>query len=168
MDKTRTPPRLQSPQLELPFTPTDTCQPNVRNRGPLLNPGWDNWLQMYSNPALQNKFIDIIRYAALIGSPCLREMLQSAHNNSTSITKDIEKHASTSQILRLTTLPATYIASQHGPALKQDGTWRKIHDLFSPSYRSVNDYIPQGWGTLTYTTVDDAVGTVQTCSPGQT
>jgi len=172
MGKTRTPPQLQSPQLQFPFTPTDTSQPNVRNCGPLLDPGWDNWLLMYSNAVLRNKIIDIIHYGELIGCPCplhliIGEILQLAHNNSTSIMKDIEKRASTSQILRLPTLPAAYVASQHGLVLKQDGTWRKIHHLLSPSCRSVNDYMPQGWGTLTYTKVDDAVGAVRTGSPGQ-
>jgi hypothetical protein len=59
--------------------------------------------------------MDIIRYGAFIGYTgppqiILGENLASALNDPTSITKDIEKRASTSQILRLTTLSAKYIA----------------------------------------------------------
>jgi len=143
-----TPLRLLSPQLEFLFTLTDTYQPNVRNRGPLLETGWDHWLQNHPNPGLQNTLIDIIRYGAFIGYTgppqfILGENLPSALNNPTSITKDIKKRESTSQILRLTTLPAKYIASQLGLAPKQDGTWRRTHHLSLPSGHSVNDYIPQ-------------------------
>ena len=165
-----TPPQLRSPQLEFPFTLTKTCQPNVRNCGPLLETGWDHCLQNHPNPGLGITLIDIICYGAFIGytgAPqfILGENLPSALNNLTSITKAIEKRAATRQILRLTTLPAKYIASPLGLAPKQDGTWRRIHHLSSPSGHSVNDYIPQGWGTLTYTRFDNAVATVQACGP---
>jgi len=92
--------------------------------------------------------------------------LPSALNDPTSITNDIEKRAGTSQILRITTLPAKYIILPLGLAPKPDGSWRIIHHLSSPSGHSVNDYMPQAWGTLTYTRFDDAVAVVQTCGPG--
>ena len=92
--------------------------------------------------------------------------LPSALNNPSSITKDIVKRVSTSQIFRLTTLPAKYVASPLGLPRKQDGTWRNVHRLSSPSGHSVNDYIPQAWGTHTYTGIDDAVAVVQACRTG--
>jgi hypothetical protein len=92
--------------------------------------------------------------------------LPSALNDPTSITNDIEKRAAPSQILRITTLPAKYIALPLGLAPKPDGSWRIIHHLSSPSGHSVNDYMPQAWGTLTYTRFDNTVAVVQTCGPG--
>jgi hypothetical protein len=92
--------------------------------------------------------------------------MASTRNDPTLISKDIEKRASTSQILRLTTLPTKYIASPLGLAPKQDGTWRRIHHISSPSEHSVNDYIPQAWGTLTYMRFDDAIAAVQASGPG--
>jgi hypothetical protein len=169
--KGTTPHRLWSPQLEFPFTLTGTCQPNVGNRGPLLVSGWDHWLRNDPNPGRRNTIIDIICDRAFIGYTrppqfILIENLQSAHNDPTSITKDIEKRPSTSQILRLTTLPAKYIASPFELAPKQDGTWRRTHHLSSPSGHSVNDHIPQAWGTLTYRGFNNAVAAVQACGPG--
>jgi hypothetical protein len=113
----------------------------------------------------------MMRYRAFIGytgTPqfILGENLPSALNDPTSITKDINKHATTTQILRLTTLPAKYIASPLGLAPKQDGTWRRIYHRSWPSGHSVNNYIPQGWRILTYTQFENSVVTVQACRPG--
>jgi len=88
-----------------------------------------------------------------------------ALNDHTSIMKDIEKRVSTSPILRLTTLPAKYIASRLGLAPTQDGTWRTIHHLSLASGLSVNNYIPQACETVTYTRFDDAVAAVQASGP---
>jgi len=103
-----TPPQFRSPQLEIPFTLTETCQPNFRNRGPLLEAGWDHWLQNHPNPGLQNKLLDIIRYGAFIGYTgpprfILGENLASALKDPTSITTDLEIPASPSQIHSITT-----------------------------------------------------------------
>jgi len=83
-----------SPQLEFPFTLTDTCQSNLRNRKPLLETGWDQWLQNHPNPGLRNTPIEIICYAEFIGNTgpsqfIFGEDLPSALNDPTSITNEI-------------------------------------------------------------------------------
>jgi hypothetical protein len=163
-------PRLRSPQLECPFTLRNTCQPNIRNRGPLRETGCDHLLQNHPNPGLQNTFVDILRYGAFIRYTgptqiILGENQPSALNDHASITKDIENRVSTSQILRLTTLPAKYKASPLGLARKQDCSGRRIHHLSLPSRNSVNKYVPHAWGTLTYRRFDDAIAAVQCCGP---
>jgi hypothetical protein len=115
--------------------------------------------------------MDIIRYGAFIGYAgptqfIIGEYMPSALNDRNSITKDIEKRTATSKILRLTTRPAKYIVWPLGLAPKQEGTWRRIHHLSSPREHSVNDYIPQAWGTHAYIRFDDAVAAVQACGPG--
>jgi len=151
-----TPLQLQSPQLEFPFTLTNTGQPNVRNCGPLLETRWDHGLLNNANPSPRYTLIDKIRHPALIGFTgppqfILGEHMPAAYNDHSSITKDIKKRAATSQILRLSTLPAKYRASPLGVAPKQDGTWRRLHHLSSATRHSVNDYIPEAWVTPTYT-----------------
>jgi len=92
--------------------------------------------------------------------------LISALNHRISMTKDIEKCASTKQILRVTTLPAKYTKSPFGLAPKQGGTWRRIHHLSSPTGHSVNDNIPLAWGTLRFKRFDDAIAAVLACGHG--
>ena len=52
---------------------------------------------------------------------------------------------------------APFVCSPLGLVPKHDGGWRRIHDLSFPPGNSVNDGIPQEWGSLEYTTFDEAV-----------
>ena len=58
-------------------------------------------------------------------------------------------------------LPTHYISSPIGAVQKKsNGTftgWRRIHDLSCPRGLSVNDGIPQHFGSLKYQTIDDAI-----------
>ena len=53
-----------------------------------------------------------------------------------------------------------------GVVPKQDGTWRVITHLSAPDGLSINDYIDPESITLSYTTVDDAVGISQRLGRG--
>ena len=53
-----------------------------------------------------------------------------------------------------------------GVVPKQDGTWRVITHLSAPDGLSINDYIDPESVTLSYTTVDDAVGISQRLGRG--
>ena len=59
-----------------------------------------------------------------------------------------------------------FVCSPLGLVPKHDGGWRRIHDLSYPYGNSVNDGIPQDWGTLEYTTFDDAVVILLRQGPG--
>jgi ribonuclease HI len=139
-------------------------------RGPLNEAGWNYWLRNHPDIGLRNTITDVIRFGALIGYTgppqfILGANLPSALNDPAAITNDVLKRATAGQILKLTTLPDRFIASPLGLAPKPDGTWRRIHHLSSPTGHSVNDHIPQAWGTLTYTRFDDAVAAIQACGP---
>ena len=58
-------------------------------------------------------------------------------------------------------LPYRFISSPLGLAPKPNGGWRRIHHLSHPAGRSVNDYIPQQWGSLEYPTIDDAIAKIR-------
>ena len=61
---------------------------------------------------------------------------------------------------------AQYVCSPLGLVPKHGGSWRRIHDLSFPFGQSVNDGIPQDWGSLEYTTYDDAVNALLSKGPG--
>ena len=59
-----------------------------------------------------------------------------------------------------------FVCSPLGLVPKHDGGWRRIHDLSFPYGSSVNDGIPQDWGSLEYTTFDEAVDALLQQGPG--
>jgi hypothetical protein len=98
----------------------------------------------------------------------LSRNLASANESPTTLSADICAQFNKGQLGKLTTLPPKFISSPLGLVPKSDSTWRRIHHLSHPTGNSVNDHIPQEWGTLTYTTFDQALQLVAEAGVGST
>ena len=63
-------------------------------------------------------------------------------------------------------MPIHFISSPLGLVPKPNGGWRRIHHLSHPRGSSVNCNIPEEFGTLEYTTFDDAIEMLLKVGPG--
>ena len=82
------------------------------------------------------------------------------------VAADIRKNLTTNRIKQYPSyhsLSANFIASPLGLPDKSDGTKRRIHHLSYPANNaeSINSGIPEQYGTITYSTIHDAVTAVQ-------
>jgi hypothetical protein len=74
------------------------------------------------------------------------------------LTADVNKQLQAGRLTILTAPPPNpYVCSPLGLVLKQDGGWRRIHDISSPKNIAVNDGIPRDRRALEYAAVDDAI-----------
>ena len=77
------------------------------------------------------------------------------------LSSDLQKQLHHNRLVRIdpnTDVPFVY--SPLGLIPKHNGRWRRIHNLSFPPGNSVNDGIPQEWGSLEYTTFDEAIDTL--------
>lgn len=155
-----------------PYPLYDAADPDLSQRGPLLIEGWSWWLRNHPDITYVAALTAILRKGAKIGyrGPPLahrnqnhRSALDSPDILSSDLHKQLQHH-------RLTMVDADtepqFVCSPLGLVPKHDGGWRRIHDLSFPYGDSVNDGIPQSWGSLEYTTFDDAVDALLRQGPG--
>ena len=71
------------------------------------------------------------------------------------LSSDLQKQLHHDSLVKIDlTTEASFVCSPLGLVPKHNGRWRRTHNLSFPPGNSVNDGIPQEWGSLEYTTFD--------------
>ena len=139
--------------------------------GPLRRKGWEKYLIKHPDRIYANTLLDIISFGAKIGYTgpdqfIISKNLVSANEAPATLDKDLAVQIEKDRVVKLTAPPAKFISSPLGLAPKPNGEWRRIHHLSHPRDHSVNDYIPEEWGTIEYPTFDDAVSKIRAHGQG--
>jgi hypothetical protein len=136
---------------------------------PLKVEGWRALLSDHPDRDFVNTLLGIITYGARVGyegprrNPVIYDNLSTAALEPTLLRADLEKQLKANRLKtyeNVHSLPKGYIASPLGLTDKSDGSKRRIHHLSFPSKyptESVNGNIPEEYGTLRYSTMDDVV-----------
>lgn len=145
-----------------PYTPCDETNLDLPQQGPLIVAKWEEWLKNHPDVIFQNTISAIIRKGAKIGhrGPPLQHRNKnhfSAINAPGTLHEDLLKQLQHNRLIKISDDDSHFVCSPLGLVPKHDGGWRRIHDLSFPYGNSVNDGIPPDWGTLEYTTFDEAV-----------
>ena len=136
--------------------------------GPLKYNGWRKLTYGYPDTDVVHSILGICRYGARIGYEGDRETIRihtnliSAEENTELVMADIETELKNN---RLTTYPGPKNLPDHYTALplgltdKADGSKRRIHHLSFPanSASSINGCIPENYGAIAYSTVEEAI-----------
>ena len=77
--------------------------------------------------------------------------------NTEIIDKKLAKDLRCCRVEKVTIPTMPFISSPLGLVPKYDGGWKKIHHLFYPISRSVNDHITDGVGEIRYTWFQDVL-----------
>jgi hypothetical protein len=149
-------------RIQIPYPLADTSSPHLVDPGPLNPAAWSQWLTHHPDRAYAQTLVDIINHGAKIGytgpdQTILSRNLTSANESPATLSADIQTQLRKGQLGKLSTLPPKFISSPLGLVPKSDATWRRIHHLSHPRGNSVNDHIPPEWGTLTYSSFDQAL-----------
>ena len=147
----------------LPYQPYDDTDPDLPYQGPLKVEGWELWLKDHPDHHFTKALPAILRKGAKIGyrGPSLTHRSTNHYSALVApeiLSSDLQKQLDHDRLVKVD--PATdapFVCSPLGLVPKHDGGWRRIHDLSFPPGNSVNDGIPQEWGSLEYTTFDEAV-----------
>ena len=135
--------------------------------------GWKKHLALHPDLLFRQTIFDIIEYGAKIGYTgpdqfIIGQNLSSATEAPEIITMDLENQIAKDRVTKLDSLPSKFISSPLGLVPKPKGGWRRIHHLSYPKRRSVNDFIPEEWGMLEYTSVDEAMRKIRRLGRGCT
>ena len=128
---------------------------------------WHSLLKDYPDPQFSNIIAGIAKYGARVGyeGPFIRIRGQnhpSVLRIPSEISQNIAAEISMGRVkeIKPNDLPHFYCISPLGAVQKKTNGlptgWRRIHDLSYPIGKSVNDGIPEPYGTLMYQTIDDA------------
>jgi hypothetical protein len=128
-------------------------------------------LQDHPDPAYAQTLTDIIRFGAKIGYTGPRQCLLSCNLSSTNdepdlLDADISHQFGVGKLGRFDQPPAAFISSPLGLVPKSDGTLRRIHHLSHPAGLSINDHIPPEYGSLTYSTFNQALDLIRVAGLG--
>lgn len=146
-----------------PYPPVDPSDPDLPRQGPLLVEGWESWLKNHPDVTYAKTLTAILRKGAKIGyrGPPLshrNKNHQSALAAPDILTADLQKQLQHNRLIQVDVdLEDNFVCSPLGLVPKHDGGWRRIHDLSFPRGNAVNDGIPEEWGSLEYTTFDEAI-----------
>ena len=115
--------------------------------------------------------IDIITYGAKVGYTgphqlIISDNLASANEAPEVLTNDLEEQIASNRLEKVNNIPSCFICSPLGLVPKANGGWRRIHHLSYPESSSVNDHIPEDWGSLEYTSFDEAIRLIEQRGPG--
>lgn len=140
-------------------------------RGPLKREGWSQRLRYHPDRHYVNMILDIIEFGAKIGYQCppqqiLNKNLSSATDAPDTISRDLDNQIKHDRVTRVDILPTQFISSLLGLVPKPNGGWRRIHHLSHPQGSSVNCNILEEFGTLEYTTLDNAMEMLLKVEPG--
>jgi hypothetical protein len=175
-------PYVHTPEPLVPPTPASEFNTTIRYElftphrlpmqpSPLKVEGWRALLLDHPDRNFVNTLLGIITYGARVGyegprhgrNPVVYDNLSTAALEPTLLRTDLEKQLEANRLKTyesLHSLPNGYIASPLGLTDKSDGSKRRIHHLSFPSKypaESVNGNIPEEYGTLRYSTMDDVV-----------
>lgn len=140
--------------------------------GQLKARAWSRLMTEFPDQAVSSAIIGICQFGARIGyegprpSTTIHPNLSSAMIDAHLVTCDIQKELSQDRLdvfPEANCLPQNYIASPLGLTDKADGSKRRIHHLSYPDSgsTSINSQIPEHYGTITYSTIQDAIEAVQ-------
>jgi len=129
---------------------------------------WQSLLKHYPDPQFSEIIAGIAKYGARVGyeGPFIR--IQGRNHPSvlcipSEISQNITAEVSVARVKELQPgdLPHFYCISPLGAVQKKTNGlptgWRRIHNLSYPIGKSVNDGIPEQYGTLMYQTIDNAI-----------
>ena len=168
-------PRLTRPNSYLPFHAFSSVTGAPSSS--LLKPdGIRHALALYPDPTFADTLHGIATHGARIGyEGCpnvqmKRRNHQSAYDNPSIVTEAIRKELVKGRVQLLDKLPDHYFCSPIGLVPKRtDGIqtgWRLIFDLSCPDGTSVNDGIPQEYGSISYEALQSAIGLVAKAGRG--
>jgi len=140
--------------------------------GQLNMRGWQKLMAELPDPAITSAIIGIYKYGARISyegptqPKTIHPNLSSATLDAMLVSSDIEKALKKNHLHvfhNFDSLPPHYIASPLGLTYKADGSKRRIHHLsyIAPGLTSINSRIPEEYGTITYSSIKDAIKAVQ-------
>ncbi len=144
---------------------------NCRPHSTLRASHWQALLQDYPDRQFPQLLAGIATYGARAGyeGPYIRirgKNHASAFRISQDITANIQSEIRDGRVKEVDNLPPYYFISPLGAVEKKSSGrrtgWRRIHDLSYPIASSVNDGIPEIYGTLQYQTLDDAIQLIAT------
>lgn len=134
--------------------------------------GWDRATLDYPDRAVITAILGICRYGARIGyeghrtTPIIYPNLPIAQADEHLLSSDIAVELGKNHFAIYpdpSQLPNHYTASTLGLIDKSDGSKRRIHHLSYPplSVSSINSGIPEHYGTISYSTVTEAIEAIQ-------
>jgi hypothetical protein len=154
-----------------PYKLVDKSSSPLKTPGPLHPNAWKRHLTNHPNRQFAETLFDIITYGAKLGYEGPNQMLLSRNltsvaNDPETLSADIEHQVSLGKLGKLDTLPEYFISSPLGLVPKSDGSWGRIHHLSHPRNNSVNDHIAPEYGSMAYSTFDEALDLVRAAGPG--
>lgn len=170
----------------LPATGAIPCgqpaRPNTATQYPVFNPelpklefspsplhtqSWSNFLRYYPGN-LGPTLVGILTHGVQIGYRGKRQSYHSTNHHIHEPNIITEKLAEDLRLCRVRLTSEPSFISPLGLVPKQDGGWRRIHDLSWPPDRGVNQGIPDSWSTIEYMNIDDIYDQVVQAGPGCT
>ena len=148
-------------------------------QGQLKAKGWEDLTRNFPDPEVIMAILGICTFGARIGytqqrsTPTIYPNLATAKTDANLVSADITAELSKNRLetySNITELPAHYTASPLGLTDKADGTKRRIHHLSYPSdsANSINSGIPEEFGVIIYSGIEDAIAAVQQLGRGCT
>ena len=145
--------------------------------GQLKLEGWERLGVQFPDKAVIAAIIGICKFGVRIGyegvkeSPTIPPNLSTAHADTAIVTADIATELSRNRLLvylNKEDLPKYYTASPLGLTDKADASKRRIHHLSypAPGTSSINGGIPEYYGTITYSGIEDAILAIQNMGRG--
>jgi len=145
--------------------------------GQLNLQAWRRLTLRYPDQALISSLLGICEFGARIGfqghwnSITIHQNLSTATEDPAIVAADIEAELGKNRLMLYSSydsLPPNFTASPLGLADKADGSKRRIHHLLFPTHSctSINGGIPEQYGAITYSTIDEAISAIQKLGPG--
>ncbi|KAJ3455228.1 hypothetical protein MRS44_013828 [Fusarium solani] len=126
-----------------------------------------NFLRYYPGN-LGSTLVGILTHGIQIGYRGKRQSYPSTNHHIHEPNIITEKLAEDLRLYRVRLTSEPSFISPLGLVPKQDGGWRRIHDLSWPPDRGVNQGIPDSWSTIEYMNIDDIYDQVVQAGPGCT
>jgi hypothetical protein len=169
LSRTRKPVRAR-PNTEPQYVTADPTGPKLNpSPSPLSVDSWAAALRGYPGN-LPSIIHNILTFGARIGYTgsqklMLSKNLTSADEDPATITTQLRKDLDLQRVSTHSGASPFY-SSPLGLVPKADGGWRRIHHLSYPYGDSVNDWIPEPYGNMAYTTIEDVFELVRRAGPG--
>ena len=140
--------------------------------GQLKYAGWSKHTTTFPDREVRDAILGIcqlgarIEYECARDSPTLYQDLDTALEDQGTVTKDLGRElekARFEEYSHFELLPPGYTASPLGLTDKADQSTRRVHHLsYSPDHHtSINSQIPEHYGTIEYSTIDEAITAIQ-------
>ena len=139
--------------------------------------GWERRTSRYPDQSIVDAILGICEYGARIGyegsrtSVTIHPNLSRAEEAPSTVTAEIISELKKNRLELYSdygSLPNHYTASPLGLTDKSDGSKRRIHHLSYPAAdpSAINHGIPEEYGAITYSGIEDAIRAIQLFGPG--